>query len=560
MEGNIGAASREAGKFYLIRSGSMEEKDKQKGRHKKKPSEGDEMAMRGISRPMAEQQIRKKQEEYRKEQEKEFHKQHKLPGEGEDLPEAFHQRMSREQQEEMSHLHQMQTLWVYWLLIILGIWLVMSPLTFSYGKSVVEPGGGRELWLSLENRITFMRWSDIVSGLLLIFFGWRSLTPGSFISRWVCCFIGVWLNMAPLIFWAPNATAYLNGTLVGTLVIALTILIPGVPDMVKIKNPGSEVPAGWSYNPSAWPQRGIMIMLSIIGWMVSRYMTAFQMGYIDEIWDPFFAEGSRLVLNSDISHSFPVSDGGLGSLAYTFEFLVLWMGGTARWRTLPWVVIFFGILVIPLSLAHLALIIAQPVFVNEWCTWCLLTAVFALPMIALEIDEVAATIQSSLLEKRIGKSSWDAFWKSGEPGRNKKDERSPALIAFPQKPGEIIKASVWGVSSPWTLVASIALGIWLMFAPPVLGISIDALAADISRVAASLILVIAVISLAEVVRLVRMLNVLHGLALAGILWFVEDSNLGLNICATLTGLLIAGLSIPRGPKNQTYGMWDKYVK
>jgi uncharacterized membrane protein len=468
--------------------------------------------------------------------------------------------MSQEQQEHMAHLHQMQTLWVYWMLIILGVWLVMSPLTFSYGKSVVEPSGGRGVWLSLADRITVMTWSDIISGLGLIFFGWRSLVPGRRISRWICCFIGVWLNMAPIIFWAPNAAAYLSDTLVGALVIALTILIPGVPDMIRIRKPGSEVPAGWSYNPSSWPQRGIMIVISIIGWMISRYMTAFQMGYIDKIWDPFFGEGSRLVLNSDISHSFPVSDAGFGALTYTLEFLVLWMGGTDRWRTLPWVVIFFGILVIPLSLAHLGLIIAQPVFVNAWCTWCLLAAVFALPVIALEIDEVAATIQSSLLEKRIGKSGWDAFWKSGEPGRNIKDERTPPPIAFPQKPGKLIRASVWGVSFPWTLLASIALGMWLMFAPAAFGISIEATSSEISRIAASLILVIAVISLGEVIRLIRLLNVLQGLAIAGILWFVEDSNLALNISATLTGLLIAGLSMPRGPKTQTYGMWDKYVK
>lgn len=63
-----------------------------------------------------------------------------------------------------------------------------------------------------------------------------------------------------------------------------------------------------------------MIFASIIGWMVSRYMTVFQMGYIDEIWDPFFGEGTRLVLNSDLSHAFPVSDAGIGAMAYTLEF------------------------------------------------------------------------------------------------------------------------------------------------------------------------------------------------------------------------------------------------
>jgi hypothetical protein len=48
----------------------MEEKDKKKDEHKKKHSEEGGMAMRGISRPMAEKQIRMKQQQYWKEQKK----------------------------------------------------------------------------------------------------------------------------------------------------------------------------------------------------------------------------------------------------------------------------------------------------------------------------------------------------------------------------------------------------------------------------------------------------------------------------------------------------------
>jgi hypothetical protein len=83
-------------------------------------------------------------------------------------------------------------------------------------------------------------------GVLLVFFGWMSLTPNRPYSIWICCFIGIWISMAPLIFWAPTAVAYLNGTLVGALVIALTILIPGMPNMVMYMKMGAEVPQGWS--------------------------------------------------------------------------------------------------------------------------------------------------------------------------------------------------------------------------------------------------------------------------------------------------------------------------
>jgi hypothetical protein len=199
-------------------------------------------------------------------------------------------KMDDGQRREMLHMHHMQTLWIYWTLVMLGIWMVASPLTFDYGKNVVEPSGGRDVLLSMGGRIATMKWSDIISGLLLIFFGWRSLTPNRPCSVWICCFIGIWISMAPLIFWAPTAVAYLNGTLVGALVIALTILIQGMPNMVMFMKMGAETPQGWSYNPSSWPQRWIMIVLGFVGWIVSRYLGAFQLGYIDYAWDPFFGD------------------------------------------------------------------------------------------------------------------------------------------------------------------------------------------------------------------------------------------------------------------------------
>jgi hypothetical protein len=59
---------------------------------------------------------------------------------------AGNHEMSHDQRMEMLHMHHMQTLWVYWLLIILGFWMILSPLTFSYGKNIVQPAGGRRVW------------------------------------------------------------------------------------------------------------------------------------------------------------------------------------------------------------------------------------------------------------------------------------------------------------------------------------------------------------------------------------------------------------------------------
>ncbi len=56
------------------------------------------------------------------------------------------------------------------------------------------------------------------------------------------------------------------------------------------------------------------------------------------------------------------------------------------------------------------------------------------------------------------------------------------------------------------------------------------------------------------------LNVLLGLVVAVAPWFAQDSNLMLNISSTVAGLIVAALSVPRGPKAEAYGLWDKYVK
>lgn len=531
------------------KKGKKNKKDQQK---EKKMQDGGGMGTRGVTRPMAEMQMKKHHQPQNNDQkegdEQDSHEDHD------------HHMMSKEQRQEMLHMHHMQTLWIYWLLIILGAWMVISPLTFSYAKSTVMPSGGREVWLSLADRITIMKWSDILSGLLLMFFGWRSLTPNRPISIWICCFIGIWLNLAPLLFWAPNAAIYINGTLVGVMVIALTVLIPGMPNMISYMKMGSEVPQGWSYNPSSWPQRWIMIVLAFLGWVVSRYLGAFQLGYIDQAWDPFFGDGTRKVLNSNMSHMWPISDGAFGAFAYTLEFLMGWMGSPSRWRTMPWMVTFFGILVIPLGLVHIFLVISQPLVVGEWCTFCLLAAAIMLPMIPLQLDEVIAMGQHMVKAKKRGDNIWKVFWKGGEPFEHNTDERSPKLMQLPQKPGKVFMASIWGMSFPWTLVLSTALGSWLVFAPGVFGFETKATPSDIFHVVGSLIVVVSVICMGEVARRGRYINVLLGLAVAVVPWFIQDSSLILNISGAITGFLVAGLAFPTGPIKEKYGIWDKYVK
>ena len=468
--------------------------------------------------------------------------------------------------DEMLAAHHEATLWIPWTLILLGAWLLFAPFTFGYLNEDlwVHPSGGRGAWFAdavqhLELRAQLTVWSDVISGALLVIFGWRALKPDRPISRWAACFVGIWLVFAPVVLWSPTSVAFMNDSFIGLLVIALTILIPGMPNMIEFMQMGPATPPGWSYNPSSWPQRSILIALGFAGMVVSRYLGAYQLGYIDSVWDPFFgfADGTRPVLDSEMSHMWPISDGALGGVAYTFEFLMGFMGAKSRWRTMPWMVAMFGILVIPLGLSHIALVMSQPAVVHHWSTLALLAAAVMLPMITLTVDEVVAMGQHVRDAVRRGDrdgSAWKVFWMGGEPGDSTPDDDHPKIDEFPDHPGAVTAESVWGATAPWNLVAMTLLGIWLLFAPTAFDVSIRSGAADAAHIGGAVVVVAAVIAMGEPVRALRFLGGAAGLAVAGLV-FLADPDAGYAAAVVVTGVLIAATSLRRGPVRQTYGDW-----
>lgn len=473
--------------------------------------------------------------------------------------------------QEKLESHHRQTLWIPWTLILLGAWLLVAPFTFGYLNEDLwtAPSGGRGPWFAETEtydslRATLTTVSDAVSGALLMVLGWRALRPDRPISRWAACFVGIWLLFAPVVLWAPTASAFVNDSIVGLLVIALTILIPGMPNMIKFMQMGPPTPPGWSYNPSSWPQRAILIGLGFAGLVISRYLAAYQLGYIDYVWDPFFGfeSGTQPVLDSDMSHTWPMSDGGLGAVAYSFEFLMGFMGARARWRTMPWMVAVFGILVVPLGLTHIALVMSQPVLVHHWSTFALLAAAVMLPMITLTIDEVVAMGQHVRDAARRGDrdgSTWKVFWLGGSAEGSTGDERTPPLAEFPERRGAVARAAMWGATAPWNLLLLAVMGVWLLAAPAVFGIDIRTGAADVAHVGGAVIIVAAVIAMAEVARALRLVNVAAGLAVAGMA-LLTGSGSGYTVTLVLTGVAVAALALPRGAIRETYGDWDRFIR
>lgn len=162
------------------------------------------------------------------------------------------------------------------------------------------------------------------------------------------------------------------------------------------------------------------------------------------ISEPFFGEGTVKVLTSEVSKAWPISDAGLGAVAYTFEMLMGWMGGKNRWRTMPWMVTFFFILVVPLGVVSIVLVILQPVSVGHWCTLCLATAFVMLWMIPLTVDEVIATGQFLKKSVRDGKPFWRTFWVGDTIEGGEKDNRTPP---YGSPTRQMAAPMVWGVTA-----------------------------------------------------------------------------------------------------------------
>ncbi len=172
----------------------------------------------------------------------------------------------------------------------------------------------------------------------------------------------------------------------------------------------SGVPPGWDYNPSEWGQRVPLLVIAFIGFLIAAYLSAYQMGLIHEVWEPFFGRGSAEILHSPVSRLLPIPDAVLGALGYLTDLATGIPGGTRRWYTKPWLVIIFGIAVGPLGLASILLVISQPVLYHHWCTLCLISALITVLMISPAMDEMLASLQFLHRVKRKGSSVWKAFW------------------------------------------------------------------------------------------------------------------------------------------------------
>jgi hypothetical protein len=181
----------------------------------------------------------------------------------------------------------------------------------------------------------------------------------------------------------------------------------------------------WSYNPSSWRQRIPICLLACVAFLIATHLALYQWRLIAYVWDPIFGEESARVLDSEVAgmmHGwFGIPDAALGALAYLGDAIFGLAGSTRRWQYRPWLVILFGIDVIPLGLVSAILVLCQAFVVGHWCFLCLVTAVISLLLVFLSYDEVYSSLKylyAIWKRTRSFHSVWAATWGWPSPEAN----------------------------------------------------------------------------------------------------------------------------------------------
>jgi nucleoside-diphosphate-sugar epimerase len=437
--------------------------------------------------------------------------------------------------------------WPHFVNIALGSWLFTQPLLIH----VQEP---------------LLRWSEMALGALLMVFATAALSQRGTAARWVCAGIGTLVMAIPFLFNTGNAAAYLSDSLVGALIFGFAVCTkpePGPSALAALTGP--DIPPGWSYNPSAWTQRVPIIATALIGLFVARYLAGYQLGHIPHVWDPFFPgsaadpqNGTEEVITSALSKAFPVSDAALGGYTYLLEILTGLVGAKARWRTMPWLVVLFGLMIAPLGITSIAFVIIQPIVIGTLSTVAMIGAAAILIQIPYSLDELIATLQFIRRRVQAGRSGLQVFF-HGDTDTMPSDSgnRRHVIDEFDQPPGAVLHNMLaGGVNLPWNLGLAALIGLALLFTR--LWPGVEGNLAHSHHVIGSLVLTVVSVAAAEVARPARWLNLPLGACLMASPFVFAGDAVALLV-SLVAGIALMALAIRRGPIHEHYGSWDRVI-
>jgi hypothetical protein len=280
-----------------------------------------------------------------------------------------------------------------------------------------------------------------------------------------------------------------------------------------------------------------VLALALTGFGIATYLGLYQLCVVPAVWEPLFGDDSRRLLKeSSIANLLPVPDAVLGAFVYLLDATVGVVGGRARWRTMPWIVLLLVVITGALALGGILLGIFQPVLFHAYCTLCLGSAACSILMVGFVMAEVLAAMQFLKGERELGHSAWQALW-----GRQSWHEACRVISPTAPGRGRQVRAAQ---------VVSVALGIWLMAAPAVLSYGGAARTNDhiVGPVAAAC----GLIALHEVASSLRCVNLALGVWLLLAPW-VFGYELVPLLHSSVVGFLLIGCSFVRGASRQRLG-------
>ncbi len=436
--------------------------------------------------------------------------------------------------------------WAHFVNIGLGSWLITQPLIVG----VQETG---------------LRASEMSLGLLLMVAAGLALSWRAVWARWLCAGIGTVVIAIPFLWSTGNGAAYLSDTLVGALIFGLAVCSkpePGSSAMAAMTGP--TIPPGWSYNPSDWAQRLPIILLALLGLYVSRYLAGYQLGHIPALWDPFFPgsptdprNGSEEIVTSWVSTALPVSDAAMGGYTYLLEILTGLVGSRRRWRTAPWLVLLFGLMIVPLGITTILFIVIQPVVLGTWSTLALVGGAAVLIQIPYSLDELLATAQFLRRRVRAGQPWLRVLFLGDTDELPAAADKRDVIDEFDQPLGVVLKSIVGGgVSLPWNLALAGLIGLALLFTRVTLGA--EGSLADAHHIIGCAVLTVVAIAAADVARPARALNALLGVGLMFVPLLFDSDKLQFAVTLGL-GIALVLLSVRRGPILERYGAWNRLL-
>lgn len=256
---------------------------------------------------------------------------------------------------------------------------------------------------------------------------------------------------------------------------------------------GEAVPPGWTTNPSAPGRRLVLASLATLGFLTALYLTLYQTDVLSSVWEPFFGDGSRTVLNSSLSRALPVPDSALGAAVYFFDALLLFAGGEDRWESHSWFVLANGATAAALGIAGVSLLIIQPTAYHSYCSLCMFSAFISITLVGPSMAEVLAALQQ-LARKYTRPTEWQAELAKHERG----------------VPKTAVSASDWDAEGlRLRYLFGLMAGLFLMAAPAAIGFT--GYERVNVRVVGPLVITLSMLSLWPATRWFARLNAIAGL-------------------------------------------------